>query len=314
LYGYLIPRFPATVSPIKKEENMSEVIAVVENTPKTEVIKNAGFAKRSALDERIAKDEEELKALVQNNTAPAEQAESDEMDEEPTSAEEKSFKKRYGDLRRHSQKQQVEFQKQIDELRAQLEESTKAQIKLPKSEEELQKWASEYPDVAKIVETIAIKKAKEQAADIETRLKQIDEMQLDALKQKAEAELMRLHPDFDQIRDQDEFHSWVEAQPKWVQQALYENETDAVSAARAIDLYKADMGITKKSRKDSDREAAKGIATGRSTAPEKSAESGVIRESDVEKMSQREYEARQEEIVAAIRAGKFVYDLSGNAR
>jgi len=314
LYGYLIPRFPATVSPIKKEENMSEVIAVVDNTPKTEVIKNAGFAKRSALDERIAKDEEELKALVQNNTAPAEQAESDEMDEEPTSAEEKSFKKRYGDLRRHSQKQQMEFQKQIDELRAQLEESTKAQIKLPKSEEELQKWASEYPDVAKIVETIAIKKAKEQAADIETRLKQIDEMQLDALKQKAEAELMRLHPDFDQIRDQDEFHSWVEAQPKWVQQALYENETDAVSAARAIDLYKADMGITKKSRKDSDREAAKGIATGRSTAPEKSAESGVIRESDVEKMSQREYEARQEEIVAAIRAGKFVYDLSGNAR
>ena len=293
---------------------MSEVIAVVENTPKTEIIKNAGFAKRSALDERIAKDEEELKALVQNNNAPAEQAESDEMDEEPTSAEEKSFKKRYGDLRRHSQKQQMEFQKQIDELRAQLEESTKAQIKLPKSEEELQKWASEYPDVAKIVETIAIKKAKEQAADIETRLKQIDEMQLDALKQKAEAELMRLHPDFDQIRDQDEFHSWVEAQPKWVQQALYENETDAVSAARAIDLYKADMGITKKSRKDSDREAAKGIATGRSTAPEKSAESGVIRESDVEKMSQREYEARQEEIVAAIRAGKFVYDLSGNAR
>ena len=293
---------------------MSEVMAVVNNTPKTEVIKNAGFAKRSALDERIAKDEEELKSLVQNNTAPAEQAESDEMDEEPTSAEEKSFKKRYGDLRRHSQKQQMEFQKQIDELRAQLEESTKAQIKLPKSEEELQKWASEYPDVAKIVETIAIKKAKEQAADIETRLKQIDEMQLDALKQKAEAELMRLHPDFDQIRDQDEFHSWVEAQPKWVQQALYENETDAVSAARAIDLYKADMGITKKSRKDSDREAAKGIATGRSTAPEKSAESGVIRESDVEKMSQREYEARQEEIVAAIRAGKFVYDLSGNAR
>jgi DNA repair exonuclease SbcCD ATPase subunit len=314
LYGYLIPRFPATVSPIKKEENMSEVMAVVNNTPKTEVIKNAGFAKRSALDERIAKDEEELKTLVQNNTAPAEQAESDEMDEEPTSAEEKSFKKRYGDLRRHSQKQQMEFQKQIDELRAQLEQSTKAQIKLPKSEEELQKWAAEYPDVAKIVETIAIKKAKEQAADIETRLKQIDEMQLDAMKQKAEAELMRMHPDFDQIRDQDEFHSWVEAQPKWVQQALYENETDAVSAARAIDLYKADMGITKKSRKDSDREAAKGIATGRSTAPEKSAESGVIRESEVEKMSQREYEARQEEIVAAIRAGKFVYDLSGNAR
>lgn len=293
---------------------MSEVMAVVDNTPKTELIKNAGFAKRSALDERILKEEEELKAMVAKNTSPAEQVEADEMDEEPTSAEEKSFKKRYGDLRRHSQKQQMEFQKQIDELRTQLEQTTKEQIKLPKSEEELQDWVKKYPDVAKVVETIAIKKAKEQASELEARMKKIDEMQLDALKQKAEAELMRLHPDFDQIRDQDEFHSWVEAQPKWVQQALYENETDAVSAARAIDLYKADMGITKKSRKDSDREAAKGIATGRSTAPEKSAEAGTIRESDVEKMSPREYEARQEEIVAAIRANKFVYDLSGNAR
>jgi hypothetical protein len=314
LYGYLIPRFPATVSPIKKEEKMSEVIAVVDNTPKVEMIKNPGFVKRSALDERIAKEEKELKALVEKNTEPVEQTEPDEMNDEPVSAEDKSFKKRYGDLRRHSQKQQMDFQKQIEELRGQLEQVTKQQIKLPKSEEELQKWASEYPDVAKIVETIAIKKAKEQSADIETRLKQIDEMQLDAMKQKAEAELMRLHPDFDQIRDQDEFHSWVEAQPKWVQQALYENETDAVSAARAIDLYKADMGIVKKSRKDSDREAARGIATGRSTAPEKSAESGVIRESEVNKMSSQEYEARQEEIVTAIRAGKFVYDLSGNAR
>lgn len=293
---------------------MSEVIAVVDSTPKIEMIKNPGFVKRSALDERIAKEEKELKALVEKNTEPVEQTESDEMDEEPVSAEDKSFKKRYGDLRRHSQKQQMDFQKQIEELRVQLERSTKEQIKLPKSEEELQEWVKTYPDVAKIVETIAIKKAKEQSADLETRLKQIDDMQLNVLKQKAEAELVSIHPDFNQIRDQDDFHTWVEAQPKWVQQALYENETDAISAARAIDLYKADMGITRKSRKDSDREAARSIATGRSTAPEKSAESGVIRESEVNKMSSQEYEARQEEIVTAIRAGKFVYDLSGNAR
>jgi hypothetical protein len=31
-------------------------------------------------------------------------------------------------------------------------------------------------------------------------------------------------------------------------------------------------------------------------------------------MSAREYESRQEEIVAAIKAGKFIYDLSGSAR
>lgn len=293
---------------------MSEEM-VVDATPKVSMIKTGGFASRSALDEKIEKEEKELEKLVESNKQEQVKAQ-EEFDEEPQNAEERSFKKRYGDLRRHSQKQQAEFQKQIDDLRSQLEKSTKEQIKLPKTEEELAQWANEYPDVAKIVETIAIKKAQEQSLDLQERLAKINEAQLQALKDKAEAELMRIHPDFDQIRDQDEFHDWVEQQPQWVQKALYENETDAKSAARAIDLYKADMGLkqVKPSRKNEEKEIARSVTSSRSSAPEKSSDSGVIRESEVEKMSQREYEARQEEIVAAIRAGKFVYDLSGNAR
>lgn len=285
--------------------------AVVDNTPKVAQIQT-GFAKRNPLEERIEREEKELEELTKANSS---QEEVEDV-EEPSSPEEKTFKKRYGDLRRHSQKQQAELQKQIDELKTQLEASTKKQIKLPKTEEELSEWAKEYPDVAKIVETIAIKKAKEQASELEERMKKIDGMQYEAQKQKAEAELMRLHPDFDQIRDTDEFHDWVENQPKWVQQALYENETDALSAARAIDLYKADTGIGKKQRsnKDMEREAAKGVRTTRGSSPDATGDSGVIRESEVEKMSAREYERRQEEIVAAIQAGKFVYDLSGGAR
>ena len=62
----------------------------------------------------------------------------------------------------------------------------------------------EYPDVAAIVETIAMKKAQEQSSALEERIKAIDEMQMSATKEKAEAELMRLHPDFDTIRDSDE--------------------------------------------------------------------------------------------------------------
>ena len=292
---------------------MSDVIAVVDTTPKTAIIKGTGFAKRSVLDERIAKEEKEIEEMKKVQSAPAE--ESSEEDEEPTSAEEKSFKKRYGDLRRHTQKLQSDMQKQIDDLKTQLEQSTKGQIKLPKSEAELEAWSREYPDVAKIVETIAIKKAQEQSSALEDRLKQINEMQAQTLKEKAEAELMRLHPDFAQIRDQDEFHEWVEQQPKWVQQALYDNETDAVSAARAIDLYKADKGITaKKSKRSDEREAAASVRPGKSSAPEAPEEAGFFRESQVEKMSAKEYEARQDEIVAAIKAGKFIYDLSGAAR
>ena len=101
---------------------------------------------------------------------------------------------------------------------------------MPKSEEELEEWAKEYPDVAKIVETIAIKKSQEQAKELEDKIKKINDMQDDALREKAEVELLKRHPDFAEIRDQDEFHNWVEAQPQWVQKALYENEHDAMSA------------------------------------------------------------------------------------
>jgi DNA repair exonuclease SbcCD ATPase subunit len=299
---------------------MSDVIVAVDNTPKVEQIQTSGFANRSILEERIAKEEDELKSLMEQNTSKSKNSQEDSDDEdsesEPSNAEERTFKKRYGDLRRHSQKQQTDLQKQIDELKSQLEKSTKEQIKLPKSEEELAEWVKEYPDVAKIVETIAIKKAQEQSTELEARLKQLDQVQYQAKKEKAEIELMRLHPDFDQIRDQDDFHEWVEQQPEWVQKALYENETDAKSAARAIDLYKADMGIktNKRSRKEEEKDAARGFAAGKGSAPDKGTESGFIKESDVDKMSSREYEAKQEEIVTAIKSGKFIYDLSGSAR
>jgi hypothetical protein len=173
----------------------------------------------------------------------------------------------------------------------------------------------QYPDVAQIVETIAMKKAHEQASEFETKFKAIDEMKLEAQREKAEAELMRLHPDFEQIRDTDDFHNWVEEQPKWVQDALYDNDSDAKSAARAIDLYKSDMGITNKKKSSKDKEAAKAIGTrSERSAPEGDETKSYIKESDVAKMSAVQYEKAAEEIAEAIRTGKFVYDLSGSAR
>ena len=284
---------------------MSEVVL----DKKEEVKVYSGFSKRNANQEKIEQEEAELKALQEENKEGEKAPEA-----EPENAEERSFKKRYGDLRRHSQQQQTQLQKQIDELKQQLEQSTSNQIKLPKSEEELSEWVRQYPDVAKIVETIAIKKAKEQTEALDQRLKSLDEREALTAKEKAEEELLRLHPDFDQIRDDDEFHNWVDEQPKWVQQALYENDTDARAAARAIDLYKADKKIATNKRTSS-RDAAQSINTkGGRSAPSGEDKDGVIYESQVAKMSTLQYEQYQEEIGKAIKSGKFVYDLSGNAR
>jgi len=248
----------------------------------------------------------------QKGEAKAEAEETKE--EEPANAEEKSFKKRYGDLRRHSQKQLQEHVDKINALQKQLEQSTKQEIKLPKSDEDIEAWASQYPDVAAIVETIAIKKAKEQASGLEARVKEIDEMREKTNRDKAEVELMTAHPDFAEIRDSDEFHEWAEEQPKWIQDALYENNSDARAASRAIDLYKADKGIkTKKS--SGSKDAAKAVSkTNTRSEPSGEQQAGTIKESAVQKMSAQQYEKNAEAIMEAIRTGKFIYDVSGNAR
>ena len=261
-------------------------------------------------EDRLKKDEEELEQLLNEQ-----KGEAVEPEPEPKNAEEKSFKKRYGDLRRHQQEKEKEFAAKIDALQSQLNDATKKEINLPKSDEDIEAWATKYPDVAAIVETIAIKKAKEQAAALEDRVKAVDEMQLNASRDKAEAELLRLHPDFEDIRETDDFHNWVDEQPKSIQDALYENASDARTAARAIDLYKADKSITTKKPKNTDKDAARSVnARNSRSKPDSSDGSKAILESDVQKMSAQEYEKRSDDIMEAIRTGTFVYDLSGNAR
>ena len=275
--------------------------------------KVAFVSKPYSQEERIKKEEEELEQLLKEQKGEAEEPE--EKEAEPKSAEEKTFKKRYSDLRRHQQKQAEELKKEIESLKTQLSVAAQKEMKLPKSDEDIEQWAEEYPDVAKIVETIAIKKAKEQNAALEQRMKAIDDMQISATKEKAEAELMRLHPDFDEIRDSDDFHMWADEQPKWVQDALYENDNDARSAARAIDLYKADKGIKSEKKAKKTKGAAEAVSgKGSRSAPQTEESSSYLKESQVQAMSPQEYEKYSDEIMEAIRSGKFIYDISGSAR
>ena len=291
---------------------MAEAAEVIAEEMQPE--KKVAFATRKYSNaEKREEEEAELEQMLKEQRGEVEET-TEEVEEEPANAEEKTFKKRYSDLRRHQQKQAEEFKTELAELKRQLADATKKEMKLPKSDEDIETWAKDYPDVAAIVETIAMKKASEQSSALEERIKAIDEMQMSATKEKAEAELMRLHPDFDEIRDSDEFHEWAESQPKWVQDALYENDNDARSAARAIALYNADMGIGKKKPK-SDKEAAKSVSTKNSRSkPQENEESSYLKESDVQRMSAQEYEKRSDEVMEAIRSGKFIYDISGSPR
>ena len=163
--------------------------------------------------------------------------------------------------------------------------------------------------------TLAKKQAEALFANANDRLSRLDEITEAAERAKAESEIRAIHPDFDELKNGDEFHDWADQQPKWVRDALYENSDDPASVTRVIDLYKVDNNITNKQVRVSDKKAAQAVITKKGrTSVDADEASRTISESDVNKMSAAEYEKRSDEIMEAVRGGRFVYDMSGGAR
>ena len=293
-----------------------------------ETPKNAGYMSRSrsSSKEKIKKEEQELKELiakqqgegVQEGTEEAQEVSAGEtreetaVQEETLTEEEKSFKTRYGDVRRHLAAKEKEFDAKLKELEDQLGNTKK--LVPPKSDEDIAEWASKYPDVAGIVETIAEKKARQLFDKANIQLEELSKAKSEATRSLAENDIRESHKDFDKLRDSDEFHNWVEVQPKWVQNALYENTDDAASVIRVLDLYKIDNGLTPSAKKSKAKDAASLVNKGSKTNVDAEEMADTIKESDIAKMSDRQYSDNVEKINTAIRSGKMIYDLSGNRR
>ena len=252
------------------------------------------------------REEQEQEVVAAVAEAPKEAASDEDKD---LTREEKTYKKRYDDLRRHQNK----LVEQVKTLEAKVNDP--ASFAAPTTEEELEAWKEKYPDVANIVSTLAKKEAQAMYNAADERLSRLDEIAEQADRAKAEAEIRAIHSDFDELKDSEVFHDWVDVQPKWVKDALYVNSDDPASVARVIDLYKADNNIVNKGKKASAKKAAAAIVTKKGrTSVDAEESNGRITESDVNKMSTVEYEKRSDEIMEAIRGGRFVYDMTGAAR
>jgi len=288
--------------------------------------KTAGFVDsnyRNANARRIAEEEAEMAKFnaaqqeggepqEEEQTEPESVAKEQQVDaKEPDTGEERTYKKRYDDLRKMQQRQAEELKTIKLQLKITKEQGI---VRPPKSDEDIQAWADKYPDVAAIVETIAEKKAQEKFSFAEERLRQIDEMSEEANRSKSMDAIRESHSDFDDLKESDEFHDWAGEQPKWVQDALYENQDDPHSVVRVIDLYKVDKGLDTKSRKKSSKAAASAVVTKRSSKPSEAETEVSFTESMISKMSMKEFEKNQDAIMEAQRTGKFIYDLSGAAR
>lgn len=237
---------------------------------------------------------------------------------EVKNAEDESWKKRYGDLRRKHQSDTAILENRLKALETQLNDAVHSQVKLPKSEAEVANWVKQYPDVADIVKTLIHLETKDKQAEIVKVRQEFDESKHELAKQNAYNELLKLHPDFNEIRASSEFHEWVETQHKTVVDSLYENDLDYLWASSSIDKYKLEQKSKQKaapapSRDDNRRQAATAVRTPRTPEPI-NPNAGEWSESRVEALSRKEYDRYENEIDVAIRSGKFIYDLSAGAR
>jgi len=211
-------------------------------------------------------------------------------------------------LKRHYDSTLGKHKDEVRTLRTQLEQSSKQFIP-PKSKDELESWRKEYPDVYEMVETIAMNKADSRTKEMETKYQNLQVQQEEIAKEKAEVELLKLHPDFNDLRSKDDFHEWAAKQDPVIQDWLYENTSNANLAGRAIDLYKMDKGIGKYSNKkemDIKKEAAKAVSkTRKAESTEGAKPKKIWSNAEISKMNVREYAKYEEEIDKAVREGRI---------
>lgn len=239
----------------------------------------------------------------------------DEVEDRTLSDEEKTWKKRYGDLRKYEQDKSAKFTKEIADLKVQVATIiARNDNTLPKNEADVEKWAKEFPEVHNIVRAVA---SKEQANKIDALQAQIDQLKTDNMvseTQKALIILRAAHPDLDDLQSSTEFHDWIKTKSKQLQDALFEG-TDPYAAAEVLTMYKLTKGVkepnTRTTNRDAERNAAQAITTRSNSAPDPNNNAdNVISESWVRSLKPHEFEKFSDQIDAARSEGRFVYDLS----
>ena len=284
---------------MEKDENKSDVVEEKISEATEEIAKPTPFKhpNRNLMDKDIETTATEESKEETDEKKPEE--------DRPVGVEDAVFKKRYDDLKRHYD--ETVSKHKDDLLKLKKEKEALASKPIFKSKEELEAWRKEYPDVYDMVETIAINKATTQTADLENKYKDLQLQQEQIAKEKAEVELLKLHPDFNDIRSKDDFHEWAEQQDPTIQGWLYENTSNSKLAARAIDLYKADRGISKAKKQDSDlkKEAAKAISKTKKSTDTDIPKKKIWTTSEIGNLKPHQFEKLEKEIDLARLEGRI---------
>jgi len=273
--------------------------------------------------EDVYKDDDEDEVEAQSDADPAEMEAATQQEDagnsfaKPKSEEPEEshdYKKRYDDLKRHYDTKVNEFKQEIDGLKSAVQSNDVDMprgIPMPKTAEELQTFKEQYPEVFEVVQTVSAMQAQSQLSQLQEEIGVIKEREKEMEKQKAYAELLQLHPDFNDIKADEDFLSWLDDQPESLSDGIYKNNTNARLAARVIDLYKADKGISNKSKQTRSKRDDAAAAVTRQAPKELSTKNNkgqTWKASQIAKMKPHEFEKLESELDLARSEGRIDFN------
>jgi len=231
--------------------------------------------------------------------------------EEKSSDDGHDYKKRYDDLKRHYDSKVNEFKQEIEDLKSAVNSKAVEMptgVRAPRTQEELDEFKERYPDVYEMVQSVSSVQTEAQVAQLREELGQIKEREKELEKQKAYEELLRLQPDFNELKADQKVLDWLEEQPASISDGIYKNSTDARWAARVVDLYKADTGSTKKKSKQPS--AADAITRNPARDVKLNATDGkrLWKASEIGKLKPWEFEKFESELDQARAEGRIDYN------
>jgi len=218
-----------------------------------------------------------------------------------------NYKKRYDDLKKHYDQKLAEFKQTEQELRAEAMQAQPA-YSPPKSEEELESFKQEYPDLYNTVETVAHMQSQRQVADLEAQLQSMRQRESEVLRREAESTLKQRHPDFEDLRGDEDFHEWAKEQPEQIQDWIYNNPDNVTLASKAIDLYKLETGKSQtqsQPRKQRPQGSAADMVSTKTTSVD-SKQPKIWTEREIAAMSLDQFDRYEDEIKQAMMEGRVV--------
>jgi len=234
------------------------------------------------------------------------QATPEEAPEEATEKKQRTnYKKRYDDLKKHYDEKVSGFKQRELELQA-AAESTAPNVQL-KSAEDLEAFKNQYPDLYDTVETVAHMKTETQTKALQAKMDMIQDRENTIARREAEETLRDRHPDFEDIRGDDNFHSWAKEQPEAIQGWIYDNPDNVQLAVKAIDLYKMESGISTKGKRKTKASQTTGSAAdmvSTKTTNVGTDEAKIWTQREINSLSLDQYDKYEQEIDQAIMEGR----------